>query len=118
MAKKKKDTVPPEIIARYKKVVESIPNLELKGATMPYTSHNGHMFSFLDKTGKLSLRLPETEREVFMKKFNTSQTEAHGTILKEYVDVPEKLFEDINTLKKYLKESLKYVSSLKPKPAK
>ena len=82
---------------------------------MPYTSYNGHMFSFIDKSGQLNLRLPTDLREEFLKKFKASPTEAHGVILKEYVAVPEKLLKDILPLKKYFKESLRYVESLKPK---
>jgi hypothetical protein len=35
---------------------------------MPYTSLNGHMFSFLTETGTMALRLPAGEREAFLKK--------------------------------------------------
>jgi hypothetical protein len=114
----KKSTIPEKNLELYKKLVETLPDLVLKGATMPYTSHNGHMFSFLDKEGTLSLRLPETERETFMKKFKTNLTEAHGTVLKEYVSVPATLLKETVTLKKYFKESFKYVGTLKPKTKK
>jgi hypothetical protein len=115
---KKNDTIPSDKIELYKKVILTVPKVELKGAAMPYTSHNGHMFSFLDKEGKLALRLPEDERENFMNKFKTSLCKAHGTVLKEYVEVPEKILKDTKTLQVYFKKSFKYVDSLKPKPKK
>jgi hypothetical protein len=118
MATKKNNTISPEKIELYKKLILTMPNVELKGATMPYTSHNGHMFSFLDKDGKLGLRLAEKERETFMTQFKTSLCKAHGTVLKEYVEVPEKIFNDTKTLKAYFKKSFEYVDSLKPKPTK
>src|SRR5262245_42442244 len=46
-----------DALSRYEKLIATNPNVERKGATMPYTSLNGHMFSFLTKTGKLALRL-------------------------------------------------------------
>jgi len=34
----------------YERVVATVPGVERKGATIPYTSLNGHMFSYLGKT--------------------------------------------------------------------
>ncbi len=48
------------------------PKVERKGATVPYTSLNGHMFSYLSKEGKLAIRLPAQEREAFLKKYKAS----------------------------------------------
>ena len=73
------------------------------------------MFSFLDKAGSLGLRLPEDARKDFLKKYDTALCEAYGTVLKEYVLVPEKLFESTAQLKKYFDISIEYVKSLKPK---
>jgi hypothetical protein len=55
-------------ISLYEILVATIPGIERKGAAMPYTSLNGNMFSFLDKYGSFGLRLPEKEREDFLKK--------------------------------------------------
>lgn len=118
MAEKKGNVIPTETIECYKKLIRTIPDVELKGATMPYTSHNGHMFSFLDKDGKLGLRLSGDDRETFMKKFNTSLCKAHGTILKEYVEVPDDILKDTKTLRVYFKKSFGYVNGLKPKATK
>ena len=118
MPAKAKHTIPSEKLELYSKLIATIPGIELKGATMPYTSHNGHMFSFLDKDGNLGIRLPEEEREAFIKKYKTSLFQAHGTVLKEYVTVPEALLKKTSELKKHFKASLEYVRALKPKPAK
>lgn len=82
---------------------------------MPYTSLNGHMFSFLDKNGQLGLRLPPETRETFLKKHKSRLCEAHGTVLKEYVLVPEALFAKKKELAAYFADSLRFVQSLKPK---
>lgn len=60
---------PEDKLALYEKVVASLPGVERKGASNPYTSLNGHMFSRLDPSGRLSLRLPADEREKFLKKY-------------------------------------------------
>jgi len=50
--------MPADRLELYERLVATQPSVERKGATMPYTSLNGHMFSFLTETGKLALRLP------------------------------------------------------------
>ena len=105
-------------LTHYEKLIATNPKAERKGAIMPYTSVNGHMFSFLTKEGRLALRLPEGEREGFLKKYKTKLCEQHGTVLKEYVEVPEALLAKTGELKKFFEASYDYVSSLKPKPTK
>lgn len=102
----------------YEKLVATNPSVERKGAAMPYTSVNGHMFSFLTKTGSLALRLPTDEREAFLKKYKTKLCEQHGSVLKEYVEVPDTLLSKTQELKKFFDLSHAYVSSLKPKATK
>jgi hypothetical protein len=101
----------------FEKLVATNPEVERKGATMPYTSRNGHMFSFLSKEGVLALRLPAGEREGFLQKYNTRLCEQYGRVMKEYVEVPDELLQKTQELKKYFDISYAYVGSLKPKPA-
>ncbi len=103
-------------LALYQKLVATNPNVELKGATVPYTSMNGHMFSYLSKDGKLELRLPPAEREAFLKKYKAKLCEAYGKIQPEYVEVPDALLASTRELKKYFDASFAYVGTLKPKP--
>ncbi len=52
------DHVPPEKLELYRKLISTHPDLEVQGGTkLPYTSHNGHMFTFLTKEGAVALRL-------------------------------------------------------------
>lgn len=102
----------------YEKLVATFPDIERKGKTMPYTSVNGHMFSFLDKEGKLSIRLPEGIRNEFIKNHDSVLSVQHGRIMQEYVLVPEKLLNDSERLQRYFKDSYAYTKSLKPKPTK
>jgi hypothetical protein len=118
MPAKKSSNVPAEKLTLLEKLVEAVPGIEKKGDTIPYTSLNGHMFSYLSKDGTYALRLPEKEREPFLKKYKTKLMEAYGIVQKEYVTVPEKLFKNTKELKPYFKMSFDYVSSLKPKRTK
>ena len=111
-------TVPADKLALYEKLVATNPAVERKGAAMPYTSVNGHMFSFLTPEGKLALRLPDDERNAFLKKYKTKLCEQHGTVLKEYVVVPDALLKKTSDLKPFFARSFAYVNSLKPKPTK
>ena len=109
-------TVPSDKLALYEKLVATNPSVERKGATVPYTSLNGHMFSYLSKEGKLALRLPEREREAFLKKYKTRLCQAYGVVQPEYVEVPDALLASTRELKKFFDRSYEYVASLKPKP--
>jgi len=107
-----------EILILYEKLVATNPAVKRKGKTSPYTSLNGHMFSFLTKEGKLALRLPKGEREQFLVEHNTEICVQYGRVMKEYVIVPDELLQQTNPLKKYFKLSYDYIGSLKPKPTK
>jgi len=100
----------------YEKLIATNPSVERKGATVPYTSVNGNMFSYLSKEGKLELRLPAGEREAFLKKYKASLCEAYGKVQPEYVEVPDALLSSTRELKKYFDCSYAYASSLKSKP--
>ena len=57
---------PSEALEAYGSVVEaSRSGAEVKGAKNPYTSRNGHMFSFLDAGGTMALRLSDELTEQF-----------------------------------------------------
>jgi hypothetical protein len=105
-----------EALALYEKLVATNPRVERKGATMPYTSLNGNMFSVLHKDGTLALRLPEGVREAFLKKYKTRLSEQYGSVQPEYVVVPDSLLVKTAELKEYFDLSYAYVTSLKPKP--
>jgi TfoX/Sxy family transcriptional regulator of competence genes len=118
MSAKKKSSIPVDKSELYDKLLATHPKIERKGASMGYTSLNGHMFTLLGPSGILALRLPEEEREKFLKKYKTKLFEAYGAVMKEYVSVPDALFKNTNELKKYLATSYDYIATLKPKPTK
>src|SRR5580700_2247799 len=117
MAKAMADTAWLRKLELYEKLVATKPGVERKGATVPYTSLNGHMFSYLSKEGKLALRLPAEEREAFLKKYKSRLCEAYGVIQVEYVEVPDALLHRTQELGKFFDISYKFVASLKLKSA-
>jgi hypothetical protein len=118
MSSKKGDNIPPDKLSLYDKLIESNPGIERKGKSIPYTSHNGHMFTFLSANGVVAIRLPEKERELFLKKYKTRLMVANGIVMKEYVEVPDSLLKKTSQLKIYLDMSYDYIKTLKPKPTK
>jgi hypothetical protein len=113
----KKRTAVPENLDLFEKLMSVIPEIEIKGATMPYTSMNGNMYSFL-KDGQVALRLPEKERQTFLKKFGSSVFEAYGAVMKEYVTITLPMLKRPKDLTGYVKASHAYAKTLKAKAAK
>ncbi len=100
----------------YETLIGTNPSVDRKGKTMPYTSLNGHMFSFLSKEGHVALRLPKEEREAFLEKYETQLSVQYGKVMKEYVEVPDDLLAKTEVLAPTFELSFAYVGSLKPKP--
>lgn len=107
-----------EKVLLYNKLVAIHADAIRKGATIPYTSVNGHMYSFLTREGDVVIRLSKEERTAFMEKYGTVQPVQYGIVMKEYVTVPEKLLKKTAELKPYFDKSYEYVAALKPKPTK
>ena len=105
-----------EVLGLYDQIIATQPDVQRKGAAMPYTSLNGHMFSFLTPEGHLALRLPSPERQAFLASYHTRLCEQHGKVLEEYVEVPDRLLRNLDELEQHFRTSYAYVSSLKPKP--
>jgi hypothetical protein len=112
------NAVPPESLVWYDQLVATIPQVERKGATVPYTSWNGHMFSYLAPDGTLALRLPTPARTKFLERYQTTLREAYGVVQKEYVVVPAAVLQQTQDLQPYFQISFDYVNSLRPKPHK
>jgi hypothetical protein len=96
--KQRAGPIPVANLEAYDRLIATVPGVERKGATMPYTSCNGHMFSFLAKDGSLGLRLAGPTREAFLAAHDATLCEANGTVLKEYVRVPDALLLDTAAL--------------------
>ena len=109
---------PASCVVLYEALIGTNPNVERKGAAMPYTSVNGNMFSFLTPEGILGLRLSAHDREAFITRFKTEPLVQHGVVMKEYVQVAPALLKKTETLTSYFDASYRYACSLKPKTTK
>ena len=106
---------PPDKLALYELLVDGTPGVGRKGATMPYTSRNGHMFSCLDAGGVMALRLPPDAREEFVTQYNATPAVQHGRTMQEYVVVPDGLLERTDELRPWLARADDWIGTLKPK---
>lgn len=104
-----------EKIRVYDALVDKCSGFDRKGKSVPYTSANGYMFSFLNKDGELGIRFAKEIQEEYILKFKSDYFRSHNAIMKGYVLIPTSMLEDLENLSKYLNESYNYVMSLKPK---
>jgi hypothetical protein len=113
---KAQPSAPPENAEAFDRLIARFPAIERKGATMPYTSMNGNMFSYLDAEGSMALRLASSDRADFMAAFAAQLHEAYGFIQQEYVTVPAALLADTDRLVPWFERSVAYAATLRPKP--
>lgn len=116
MSPKPAPSAPSDRVDAYDRLVAAATDVERKGATMPYTSVNGNMFSYLDASGSMALRLAESQRVEFIERFSTTLHHAYGIVQKEYVTVPADLLGDTAQLLPWFRASHSYALTLKPKP--
>ena len=115
MSPKDAPKAPPDRVASYDRLVAAVPGIELKGATMPYTSMNGNMFSYLDASGSMAMRLSAPDRTAFIERFSARLHEAHGIVQRENVSVPDAVLDDLETILPWFRSSVSYAASLRPK---
>jgi uncharacterized protein YqkB len=114
----KKSGIPEALLAQYDLIVSKIPEIERKGKSSPYTSMNGNMYTMLRKDGVLGIRLSEEDRKTFMETFDAIPFENYGSMIKEYVEVPETVFMDDSVIIEYMNKSHEYAKTLKLKSTK
>jgi len=117
MAKKKPDA-PEERVELYDKVIATVPDQQRKGAASAYTSLNGHMFSFVDKTGEFAFRYSDARKKELIEELGGKESIQHNSVMRGYVVFPKSVMGDFDKLVELFKESHEYIGSLKPKPTK
>ncbi|MGB0368404.1 MAG: hypothetical protein ACPGD8_03300 [Flavobacteriales bacterium] len=111
-------SIPADKLELYNAVIAAFGKLERKGKTTPYTSHNGHMTSFLDKSGIMGLRLSSEDIDAFISEHDSKLMEQHGRIMKDFVLIPDSLLANQKSMLTYIEKSYEHTASLKPKPTK
>ena len=110
---------PADSLEMYTSVVNSsAADLEVKGAKNPYTSRNGHMFSFLDATGTMALRLSDELREDFQAKYESGPVIQYGSVMRGYASVPADLLPKTKELSAWFARAHDWIGTLEPKPTK
>lgn len=99
----------------YDELVANCSDFDRKGKTVPYTSANGYMFSFINKDGDLGIRLSKESCSAFKEKFNATEFRSHGAVMKDYVQIPDEMLENTEALVELLNQAYKNVMSLPPK---
>ena len=99
----------------YDQLIASAPEIERKGKTMLYTSANGYMFSLFNKACEIGIRLPKEVGKQFMEDHNTTIYKSYGAVMKDYVLIPESLYNNMELLTATLRQGHEYVLSLPPK---
>ena len=110
---------PPEALTRYRAVVDAAGSeAVVKGAKNPYTSRNGHMFSFLTADGTMALRLSDELGEQFQAEYESGPVMQYGSVMRGYVSVPAELLAEPAELAPWFDEAWDWIGSLPPKPTK
>ena len=110
---------PAEALEQYGAVVETAAaDTEIKGAKNPYTSRNGHMFSFLTAEGTMAIRLSDEDGEAFQEQYESGPVMQYGSVMRGYVSIPDDLRADPDSLAPWFDRSWDWIGSLPPKPTK
>ena len=108
---------PSEALDQYLAVAESAGEV-VKGAKNPYTSLNGHMFSFLDPEGTMAIRLSAELGDEFLSQYESGPVIQYGSVMRGYLSVPDALLDDIEECRKWFVKSRSWIGTLEPKPTK
>ena len=107
----------PDIVALYDAQIEAHPEIVRKGKNNPYTSVNGHMFSFTNKDLECGIRLSKEDQAAFIEEFDSKLFRSYGATMRGYVTVPVEMLKS-DAFQDYLNKSYDWVRSLPPKPTK
>lgn len=107
----------PEALEAYRSAVEaSQGGADVKGAKNPYTSRNGHMFSFLTADGTMALRLSDELTDEFRSAYESGDVIQYNATMRGYSSVPSELLADTDALAVWLDRSWKWIGTLPAKP--
>ncbi len=108
---------PSDALERYAAVVEQAGEA-VRGAKNPYTSRNGHMFSFLDVDGAMALRLSDELADEFVSTYESGPVIQYGRVMRGYVSVPDDLLSDTEELGPWFEKACVWIRTLEPKATK
>ena len=106
---------PPELIELFMSLAPLDTRVEPRTMfSYPCYFINGNLFAGLFEDS-MTLRLPEADREVFLKLKGAARFEPMGRVMREYVLVPQTMLKKKSELQKWLERALDYAASLPKK---
>ena len=108
---------PSDALGRYAVVVEAAGEV-VKGAKNPYTSRNGHMFSFLDADGAMAIRLSDELADDFLSRYESGPVIQYGSVMRGYVSIPDDLLSAPEELRSWFEKAYEWIGTLEPKATK
>jgi len=108
---------PSDALTRYAAAVGEAGEV-VKGAKNPYTSRNGHMFSFLDADGTMAIRLSDELADEFLSRYESGPVIQYGSVMRGYVSVPDDLLSDTEEIGSWFKKAFEWIGTLEPKATK
>ena len=102
---------------QYTKHIKTWGKVERKGKKNPYTSHNGHMFTFFDTNENyMAVRLDKKQQEAYFEATGTGPVIQYNSVMRGYIRLTDEIFNDFNKFEEWLEKSWDYINSLDPKP--
>jgi len=108
---------PSGALDRYTTVVKKAGEV-VKGAKNPYTSRDGHMFSFLDANGTMAIRLSDELADEFLSRYESGPVIQYGSVMRGYVSVPDDLLSDTREVSSWFEKAYQWIGTLEPKATK
>ncbi len=108
---------PSDALKRYAGVVEEAGEV-VKGAKNPYTSRNGHMFSFLDVDGTMAIRLSDALADDYLSRYESGPVIQYGSVMRGYVSISDGLLSDTEELGSWFEKAYEWIGTLEPKATK
>lgn len=99
----------------YDNTISILPSVKRKGATYPYTSHNGWMLSYIYNRREVSLRVAKESRDQFLIDFPNSFSIKHKKEVKDSIKTPEQWIEYQQPMEQLFDRSYLLTASLKSK---
>lgn len=107
------------MLSQYTEVVAASESAAVvKGAKNPYTSRNGHMFSFLAPDGTMALRLSDEDGAEFLDRYESGPVIQYKSVMRGYVSVPSELLTATEEATEWFDRSHTWIGTLEPKPTK
>lgn len=99
----------------YNALVARCSRFKPKAKTKTYSSAKVYMFSLFNKDCEIGIRFTKAVQEKYTEEFLTTLYKLYGAVMKGYILIPERIWDDLDILANYRNESYDYIMSLESK---